>query len=73
VFKVILNRAALICGASLIALCIGAPAALAQGLTDDGDGVLLASVTLACASGAWLFLTRFGTDVSRIREMIKRK
>lgn len=34
---------------------------------------LLAAVTLACATGAWLSFTRVGTDVLRIRELLKRK
>jgi hypothetical protein len=35
--------------------------------------ILLAAVTLACATGAWLSFTRIGADVSRIRELLKRK
>ena len=35
--------------------------------------ILLALVTVACATGAWLSFTRIGTDVSRLREMLKRK
>jgi vitamin B12 transporter len=46
VFKVTCNRAMLVCGASLLALCIGAPAALAQGPTDDGDRVVIVGVTI---------------------------
>jgi hypothetical protein len=35
--------------------------------------ILLAAVTVACATGAWLSFTRIGTDVSRLREMLRRK
>jgi hypothetical protein len=35
--------------------------------------ILLAAVTIACATGAWLSFTRIGADVSRLREMLKRK
>ena len=35
--------------------------------------LLLAVVTIACATGAWMSFTRIGTDVSRLREMLKRK
>lgn len=35
--------------------------------------LLLAAVTAVCATGAWLSFTRIGTDVSRIREMLKRR
>jgi hypothetical protein len=35
--------------------------------------ILLAAVTLACATGAWLSFTRVGADVSRLRELLKRK
>lgn len=35
--------------------------------------ILLAAVTIACATGAWMSFTRVGTDVSRLREMLKRK
>lgn len=35
--------------------------------------ILLAAVTIACATGAWLSFTRIGTDVSRIKEFLTRK
>jgi hypothetical protein len=35
--------------------------------------ILLAMVTLACATGAWLSFTRVGADVSRLWEFLKRK
>lgn len=35
--------------------------------------ILLAAVTIACATGAWLSFTRIGTDVTRIRELFSRK
>lgn len=35
--------------------------------------ILLAAVTVACATGAWLSFTRIGTDVSRLRQALKRK
>jgi uncharacterized iron-regulated membrane protein len=35
--------------------------------------VLLAAVTLACATGAWLSFTRVGHDVSRLRQLFKRQ
>lgn len=35
--------------------------------------ILLAAVTAACATGAWMSFTRVGADLSRIREMLKRK
>lgn len=35
--------------------------------------ILLAAVTAACATGAWLSFTRVGADVSRFREFLKRK
>lgn len=35
--------------------------------------ILLAAVTVACATGAWLSFTRIGTDVTRIREFFGRK
>ena len=35
--------------------------------------ILLAAVTAACATGAWMSFTRIGTDVSRLREALKRK
>lgn len=35
--------------------------------------ILLAAVTVACATGAWLSFTRIGTDVTRIREFFSRK
>jgi len=46
VLKVTHDRAMLVCGASLLAVCIGAPAALAQGPTDDGDRVVIVGVTI---------------------------
>ncbi len=35
--------------------------------------ILLAAVTLACATGAWMSFTRVGADVSRLKELLKRK
>jgi len=35
--------------------------------------ILLAAVTIACATGAWLSFTRIGTDVSRLKEFFARK
>ncbi len=35
--------------------------------------ILLAAVTIACATGAWLSFTRIGTDVSRVKEFFRRK
>ncbi|MEQ1781710.1 MAG: PepSY domain-containing protein [Hyphomonadaceae bacterium] len=35
--------------------------------------ILLAAVTLACATGAWLSFTRIGTDVSRMKEFFRRR
>lgn len=35
--------------------------------------ILLAAVTAACATGAWMSFTRVGADVTRLREMLKRK
>jgi len=35
--------------------------------------ILLAAVTLACASGVWLSFTRVGADVSRLKKLLKRK
>lgn len=35
--------------------------------------ILLATVTIACATGAWLSFTRIGTDVSSMREFFRRK
>lgn len=35
--------------------------------------ILLAAVTAACATGMWMSFTRVGADVSRLREMLKRK
>jgi PepSY-associated TM region len=35
--------------------------------------ILLAAVTIACATGAWLSFTRIGADVSRIKELLRRK
>ena len=35
--------------------------------------ILLAAVTVACATGAWLSFTRIGTDVSRIKEFFFRR
>ena len=35
--------------------------------------LLLAAVTLACATGAWMSFTRIGQDYSRIRQMFRRK
>lgn len=34
---------------------------------------LLAAVTVACATGAWLSFTRVGQDFSRVRQMFRRK
>ena len=44
--KVTCNRASLICGASLLALVFGAPGALAQGPSEDGDRVVIVGVTI---------------------------
>jgi uncharacterized iron-regulated membrane protein len=35
--------------------------------------ILLAAVTIACATGTWLSFTRIGTDVSRLKEFFQRK
>jgi len=35
--------------------------------------ILLAAVTAACATGAWMSLTRVGQDYSRVREFFRRK
>ena len=35
--------------------------------------ILLAAVTVACATGAWLSFTRIGTEVSRIKEFFFRR
>ena len=35
--------------------------------------LLLAAVTVACATGAWMSFTRIGQDYSRIRQMFRRK
>jgi hypothetical protein len=34
--------------------------------------ILLAAVTAACATGAWLSLTRIGADASRLMKLLKR-
>ena len=44
--KVTCNRASLICGASLLALVVGAPGALAQGPSEDGDRVVIVGVVV---------------------------
>ncbi len=44
--QVTCNRAILVCGACLLALCIGAPSVLAQGPTDNGDRVVIVGVTI---------------------------
>ena len=35
--------------------------------------ILLAAVTIACATGAWLSFTRIGADVSRVKKFFQRK
>jgi hypothetical protein len=35
--------------------------------------ILLAAVTLACGTGMWMSFTRVGADISRLKEMLKRK
>jgi hypothetical protein len=35
--------------------------------------ILMAAVTIACATGMWMSFTRVGADVSRLKETFKRK
>ena len=35
--------------------------------------LLLAAVTVACATGAWMSFTRIGADFSRVRQLLRRK
>jgi len=35
--------------------------------------LLLAAVTVACATGAWMSFTRIGRDFSRVRQLLRRK
>ena len=59
--KVTCNRASLICGASLLALVVGAPGALAQGPSEDGDRVVIVGVTIE--ESLPQELERYGSDL----------